>query len=116
MIEGASIDHASHPRDIATTIKETIEFDRSVRLAYEFYKKHPDETLIIVTADHETGGLTIGETTTHPFNWEYVNYQKMSKESLSKLFQKMRETGEIDTWEKTKKYWPRTPDYGIKFL
>ena len=103
MIEGASIDHASHPRDIATTIKETIEFDRSVRLAYEFYKKHPDETLIIVTADHETGGLTIGETTTHPFNWEYVNYQKMSKESLSKLFQKMRETGEIDTWEKTKK-------------
>ena len=103
MIEGASIDHASHPRDIATAIKETIEFDRSVRLAYEFYKKHPDETLIIVTADHETGGLTIGETTTHPFNWEYVNYQKMSKESLSKLFQKMRETGEIDTWEKTKK-------------
>ena len=74
------------------------------------------KTLIIVTADHETGGLTIGETTTHPFNWEYVNYQKMSKESLSKLFQKMRETGEIDTWEKTKKYWPRTPDYGIKFL
>lgn len=103
MIEGASIDHASHPRDIATAIKETIEFDRSVRLAYEFYKKHPDETLIIVTADHETGGLTIGETTTHPFNWEYVNYQKMSKESLSKLFQKMRDTGEIDTWEKTKK-------------
>lgn len=103
MIEGASIDHASHPRDIATAVKETIEFDRSVRLAYEFYKKHPDETLIIVTADHETGGLTIGETTTHPFNWEYVNYQKMSKESLSKLFQKMRETGEIDTWEKTKK-------------
>ena len=103
MIEGASIDQASHPRDIATAVKETIEFDRSVRLAYEFYKKHPDETLIIVTADHETGGLTIGETTTHPFNWEYVNYQKMSKESLSKLFQKMRETGEIDTWEKTKK-------------
>lgn len=103
MIEGANIDHASHPRDIATAIKETIEFDRSVRLAYEFYKKHPDETLIIVTADHETGGLTIGETTMHPFNWEYVNYQKMSKESLSKLFQKMRKTGEIDTWEKTKK-------------
>lgn len=82
MIEGASIDHASHPRDIATAIKETIEFDRSVRLAYEFYKKHPDETLIIVTADHETGGLTIGETTTHPFNWEYVNYQKMSKSCI----------------------------------
>ena len=32
MIEGASIDHASHPRDIATAVKETIEFDRSVTL------------------------------------------------------------------------------------
>lgn len=88
MIEGASIDHASHPRDIATAIKETIEFDRSVRLAYEFYKKHPDETLIIVTADHETGGLTIGETTTHPFNWEYVNYQKCPKNPSPNYFKK----------------------------
>lgn len=103
MIEAASIDHASHPRDLATAIKETIEFDQSIRIAYEFYKKHPDETLIIVTADHETGGLTIGEGTLRPLYMEYVNYQTMSKESLSKLFSKMRQTGEIDTWEKAKK-------------
>lgn len=102
MIEGASIDHASHPNDLASAIKETIEFDRSIRLAYEFYKKHPDETLIIVTADHETGGLTIGENTLRPLYLEYVNYQKRSKESLSKLFSGMRKTGEIDTWEKAK--------------
>ena len=41
MIEGASIDHASHPRNIATAIKETIEFDRSVRLAYESIRNTP---------------------------------------------------------------------------
>lgn len=103
MIEGASIDHASHPDDLATVILETAEFDRSVRIAYEFYRKHPDETLIIVTADHETGGLTIGETTLHPFHWEYVNYQKISKESLSALIKQMRKNGQIDTWEKARK-------------
>ena len=56
-----------------------------------------------MTADHETGGLTLGETGMKPFHWEYVNYQKMSKESLSNLFQRLRKTGEIDTWEKTRK-------------
>lgn len=102
MIEGASIDHASHPRDIATTVLETAEFDRSVRLAYEFYKQHPDETLIIVTADHETGGLAMGETTTRPFYWEYINAQKISKESLSQLFKKKQKEGALDSWEKTR--------------
>ena len=33
------------------------EFDRAVGLAYDFYRKYPRETLIIVTSDHETGGL-----------------------------------------------------------
>lgn len=103
MIEGASIDHASHPNDLATAIQETIEFNRSVRLAYEFYKKHPNETLIIVTADHETGGLTIGQNSSLVIYPEYVNYQKISKEALSKLISSMRQTGEINSWEKTKK-------------
>lgn len=103
MIEGASIDHASHPDDLATAIFETAEFDRSVRIAYEFYKKHPDETLIIVTADHETGGLTMGETNMRPFYWEYVNYQTLSKESLSDLFRSLKKNGQVDSWEKARK-------------
>lgn len=102
MIEGASIDHASHPCDIATSVLETAEFDRSVRIAYEFYKKHPDETLIIVTADHETGGLALGEKTSKTFHWEYINAQKISKESLSRLFQKAQKEGKLDTWEKAR--------------
>ena len=41
------------------TLHEVLDFNESVKLAYEFYKKHPDETLIVVTADHETGGLVL---------------------------------------------------------
>ena len=56
-IENENIDTASHLSDIASVIHDYREFDRAVGLAYEFYKKYPRETLILVTSDHETGGL-----------------------------------------------------------
>jgi alkaline phosphatase len=56
-IETENIDSASHQIDIASVVRDYREFDRAVGLAYEFYKKYPRETLIIVTSDHETGGL-----------------------------------------------------------
>jgi alkaline phosphatase len=56
-IESENIDTASHLSDIASVIHDYREFDRAVGLAYEFYRKYPRETLIIVTSDHETGGL-----------------------------------------------------------
>ncbi len=56
-IENENIDTASHLSDIAAVIHDYREFDRAVALAYEFYKKYPRETLILVTSDHETGGL-----------------------------------------------------------
>jgi alkaline phosphatase len=56
-IESENIDTASHLSDIATVVHEYREFDRAVGVAYEFYRKYPRETLILVTSDHETGGL-----------------------------------------------------------
>lgn len=56
-IESEAIDSAGHLTDIASVIHEYREFDRAVGMAYEFYKKYPRETLIIVTSDHDTGGL-----------------------------------------------------------
>jgi alkaline phosphatase len=56
-IENENIDTASHLSDIASVIHDYREFDRAVGLAYEFYRKYPRETLILVTSDHETGGL-----------------------------------------------------------
>ncbi|HEX9788769.1 MAG TPA: alkaline phosphatase [Candidatus Binatia bacterium] len=56
-IESENIDTAGHLSDIASVIHDYREFDRAVGLAYEFYRKYPGETLILVTSDHETGGL-----------------------------------------------------------
>ncbi|WP_373798738.1 alkaline phosphatase, partial [Bacteroides heparinolyticus] len=57
MVEGGKIDWACHSNDPATTFNEVVDMDNAVRVAYDFYKKHPKETLIVITADHETGGL-----------------------------------------------------------
>ena len=56
-IESENIDTAAHLSDITSVIHDYREFDRAVGLAYEFYRKYPRETLILVTSDHETGGL-----------------------------------------------------------
>lgn len=63
MVEGGRIDHACHGNDAAAALGELREFDDTIALAEEFRAKHPD-TLVIVTADHETGGLTV--TTGNP--------------------------------------------------
>jgi alkaline phosphatase len=60
MVEGGKIDWACHDNDAATTIKEVIAFNDAIKNAFEFYQKYPEQTLIIITADHETGGLTLG--------------------------------------------------------
>jgi alkaline phosphatase len=59
MVEGGKIDLACHANDAAAAVHETLAFDEAVSKALEFYKTKPDETLIIVTSDHETGGMTL---------------------------------------------------------
>jgi alkaline phosphatase len=65
MVEGASIDKRAHAVDADRTIWDTIEFDRAVQVALDFARRtneddDPDnDTLVIVTADHECGGLGI---------------------------------------------------------
>jgi len=60
MVEGGKIDWAGHGNDAATNVLETLAFDEAVAVAKAFYDQHPDETIIVVTADHETGGLALG--------------------------------------------------------
>lgn len=79
MIEGGKVDWAGHANDAATSIKEVISYDESIQKAKDFYNKHKDETLIIVTGDHETGGLGIGFAGT-----DYSTFfDKLSKQSIS---------------------------------
>ena len=60
MVEGGKIDWACHANDAGSTIADTVALADAVDEALKFYEQHPDETLILVTGDHETGGLTIG--------------------------------------------------------
>ena len=53
MAEAGKIDWACHANDALSSIHEVLGLDDAVQEAIEFYKKHPDETLILVTADHE---------------------------------------------------------------
>ncbi len=60
LLEGGRIDHACHANEISRAISETIEFSNAVAEAIEWSKRRTD-TLIVVTADHETGGLRVLE-------------------------------------------------------
>lgn len=71
MCEGGDIDWAAHEHQTMAMVINILEFDEAIRTAYEFYLKHPKETLIIVTADHETGGLSLGSTS-KKINWKML--------------------------------------------
>lgn len=60
MVEGGKVDWACHANDARSSIADTLALSEAVEEAISFYNRHPKETLILVTADHETGGLTIG--------------------------------------------------------
>ncbi|WP_027629808.1 alkaline phosphatase [Ruminiclostridium cellobioparum] len=79
MVEGGKIDWACHANDAAAAIHDTIALNDAVKEALKVYEKHPDETLIIVTGDHETGGMSIGFAGT-----EYSTFfEKLEKQSKS---------------------------------
>ncbi len=60
MVEGGKIDWACHANDAASTAYEVVAFDEAIGVAMEFAAAHPHETLIVVTGDHDCGGLAIG--------------------------------------------------------
>ncbi len=79
MLEGGKIDWAAHGNDGAGVISETQAFNDAIERALEFYKQHPDETLILVTADHETGGMSVGNRAMHyEMDPSLLQYQKSS--------------------------------------
>ncbi len=67
MVEGGAIDWLAHKLDVAGTLREVQAFDEAVAVAYKFAAARND-TLLVVTADHETGGLMLGNV-----NKDFVN-------------------------------------------
>lgn len=110
MIEGGKIDYAAHNDDGATVFQEVLDFDAAVAVAYEFYKKHKDETLIIVTADHETGGLVLGYRGDYTLNLKALSSQKVSVERMIEILQAEKET----TWERLEQLVKENIGVGIR--
>lgn len=98
---GGKVDFACHANDGATAFREVQLADSCVRMAYDFYLAHPDETLIVVTADHETGGLTLGcEAGHYKHRLRLLAGQTCSLDGLTAKMQNLRtQTHNLVTWE-----------------
>jgi len=90
MVEGGKIDWACHSNDGATVLTEVQDFDNAIKVAYEFYEQHPEETLIIITADHETGGLSLG-TGSYDLNLQALKAQKVSENGFTSILNGLRQ-------------------------
>ncbi len=64
MTEAGKIDWANHANDASAAIKDILALNEAVKEAIKFYEKHPDQTIIVVTSDHETGGFAQGSNKT----------------------------------------------------
>ena len=87
-IEGGMIDYACHRNDIGNVINEVLDLDKAVKVAYEFYQQHPDETIIVITADHETGGLVMG-TGPYELHTDLLKYQTRSIDETKWILQQL---------------------------
>jgi alkaline phosphatase len=105
MIEGGNIDHAGHANDGGTILREVINFDQAIKLVYDFYLQYPDETLIVVTADHETGGFSIGDDFTgYNVYPQVAALQKVSKEQFGDHLKSMARNRRNYTWDDMEAY------------
>lgn len=94
-IEAGKIDWACHANDAKASIYDTLALDEAVQVAVDFAKEHPDETLIVVTGDHETGGLTIGQASTgYDTAFDLLAYQKLSYTAFDQRISEMKEAAE----------------------
>lgn len=110
-IEGGRIDHASHAHDSLSVIEEIIAFDKSLKPALDFYNENQDNTIIIFTADHETGGLSLGDGF---ININNLNDQKYSYDRLISLIREQRDFEEFK--KNSNIYFLSEEDYKEAFL
>lgn len=90
MVEGGKIDWMCHANDAATVMAEVADFDNAVKVALEFARKNPRDTLVVVTGDHETGGLTMGFAGTAYNSYiDRLNAQKCSREAFNSASKKL---------------------------
>ena len=93
MVEGGRIDFAGHDNDGAANLFDTLEFNNAVAVALDFQKSHPD-TLVIVTGDHETGGMSLGSSSTgYAFYVELLGRQRCSAPAFKTRYEALKRDG-----------------------
>lgn len=114
MVEGGAIDWAGHANVAAENLHEVLGFNEAVKVAMEFAKKHPDDTLIVVTGDHETGGMTMGFAGSGYNLWvERLTHQKMSLGDFHVLIKEKQKKNPALTFDDIKA--DITKNFGLKF-
>ncbi len=84
MAEGGTVDYGGHANDAAAMVQDVLELDRAVKVAQAFLRQHPEETLIVTTGDHETGGLSMGFASSgNHYYLRLLARQRLSAESFS---------------------------------
>ena len=98
MVEGGKIDWACHANDARAAIDDTLAFNDAIWEAINFYLMNPEETLIIVTGDHECGGMTLGFAgTSYATSFGDLSGQKNSYEMFNNYF--FADYKETATWK-----------------
>ncbi|MBO5445513.1 MAG: alkaline phosphatase [Muribaculaceae bacterium] len=103
MIEGGNIDWAAHANDGGAVIKEILNFQDAVNVAYQFYLRHPDETLIVITADHDTGGMAYGRNGMKGADIGYADFQRISKDVFGEWTRNWGSRTENPSWDEMEK-------------
>lgn len=97
MVEGGKIDWVCHANDGGAMVREVLDFSAAVDVAVRFYKQHPEETLIVVTADHETGGLGLGNVKmNYESNYVLLANQKVSGDDFNKVLVDWRKDNKLN--------------------
>jgi len=110
MIEGSQIDWCGHANDIACAMAEMSDFAKSVELAKAYVDGHPD-TLLVVTADHSTGGLTLGAN--GQYQWDTEVIKGVHKTAWPLAMSLAQSNDMIATWNESVD-WPLSKEQGRK--
>ncbi len=96
MVEGGKIDWACHANDAAAVAHDVEAFDKAIEEALAFYHRHPRETLIVVTADHECGGLSLGNAANgYETRFDLLRHQKISQQRFAEKVHTWKQQGTI---------------------
>ncbi|GFM36397.1 alkaline phosphatase [Desulfovibrio psychrotolerans] len=100
MVESGKVDWACHANDAATVVNDLLALEAAVERVLGFAAKHPEETLIVVTGDHETGGMALGFAGTRYSTYlQQLARQKGSHSAFNKMFTAWRKANPHGTFE-----------------